>query len=146
MAYYGEKRRQYQNELYKKRRTQYILENGPCANCGSNENLQIDHIVARINTNKQTVKSSAIWGLSEKKRKKELKKCQILCRSCHQKKTYVDLDCGQHGVSLYKKGCRCNVCRTEAVKKVNEWRWKTGRRKKRNSQIAQSVVQIAVND
>lgn len=43
--------------------------------------LQLDHIDAA-----QKVTHN-IWAWSEVKRDLELKKCQVLCRSCHRKKT-----------------------------------------------------------
>lgn len=131
MGYSGEEQREYQRNLIKDRREEWLTKNGPCQKCGTWKNLEIDHIVPR--SVKPARKPSAIWMLKEKTREKELSRCQVLCKDSHWEKTKKDLGHGEHGsVSMYRKGgCRCDLCRGVHNRLVNEWRWRTGRRKKR---------------
>lgn len=78
-------KRKYQREWLKARKDAYFAENGPCIKCGSNENLELDH----IDPSKKT--THRIWSWSEARRLHELAKCQILCSSCHKEKTKKDL-------------------------------------------------------
>ena len=66
------------------RRTAWLRANGPCARCGSKKNLEIDH------RDPSTKLSHNVWTWSDKRRKEELAKCQVLCGSCHKKKTKED--------------------------------------------------------
>lgn len=73
--------REFQKEWRKKRRLDWITENGPCRECGSWERLEVDHIdpSAKLHHN--------IWSWSESRRLAELSKCQVLCHRCHRLKT-----------------------------------------------------------
>lgn len=73
-------KRAYQKSWIKNRRDQWIAENGPCK-CGSDDRLQVDHIDPKTKT------THRIWSWSEERRKSELLKCQVLCYSCHKKKS-----------------------------------------------------------
>ena len=55
-----------------------------CAQCGSSENLQLDHI------DPATKVSHRIWSWAEPRRVAELAKCQPLCATCHTHKSAVD--------------------------------------------------------
>lgn len=76
---------QYQNNWMKVRRETWIQENGPCDNCGSWENLEVDHI------NPSTKISHRIWSWKLEKRLLELSKCHVLCSACHLEKSKIDL-------------------------------------------------------
>jgi 5-methylcytosine-specific restriction endonuclease McrA len=78
--------RNYQREWMRKRRQAWIDENGPCKHCGSTEKLEVDHINPRF----KKLNPHGIWSLCEAKRKKELAKCQVLCKSCHLVKTLAE--------------------------------------------------------
>lgn len=106
--------RKYVLEKYHKRREYAITYlGGKCAICGATENLQIDHI---DRTTKTLNIARRIAGCSEAVFLKELDKCQLLCYTCHQKKTLEDLgrkpSKDNHGsISCYKNfGCRCELC------------------------------------
>ena len=85
----GEKRRrfqEYQKRRHAERRAMAIeLLGGECANCGSNETLEFDHIdpATKVYT-VATMFASRRWELIER----ELQKCQLLCRPCHLSKTH----------------------------------------------------------
>jgi hypothetical protein len=74
-------------EEYKRRHAQWLADNGPCKKCGSAEFLDIDHIDPK--TKKHNPQD--IWHFSEKKRAKELAKCQVLCLKCHREKSRLEL-------------------------------------------------------
>lgn len=70
--------------LARLKREAWLNEKGPCRHCGSGNNLEVDHI------NPKEKISHNVWTWSEKKRNFELQKCQVLCESCHKKKTRED--------------------------------------------------------
>lgn len=77
----------YQNDWMKRRRQEWLDTNGPCAHCGSADDLRVDHVDAS-----QKV-SHRIWSWAKERREIELAKCQVLCNDCHQKKT---TECGEN--------------------------------------------------
>lgn len=79
-----EKQRDYQAKWRQRRWAEFVKENGPCAQCGSSENLEVDH-----KDPSQKV-SHRIWSLSKSKREAELAKCQVLCRVCHIEKSRIE--------------------------------------------------------
>lgn len=80
-----ERQRRYVRYWYRLRRKQWFAANGPCKQCGSSENLELDHI------DPAAKRHHTIWSWSEKRRTEELAKCQILCRVCHRAKTNIQL-------------------------------------------------------
>ena len=82
---------------YKKRREYAIIKlGGVCVYCGRTNNLEFDHI------NKASKKFSIakLMNFSIEEFEKELKKCQLLCSQCHDRKTVKD---GGFGGGLNKK-------------------------------------------
>lgn len=102
-----ERRRTYAREWIQERRNQWFKENGPCQECGSWINLELDHI------DPKTKVSHRVWSWSEERRNKELAKCQALCRQCHKRKTIDSLPKTDHGrAAMYQNyKCRCELCR-----------------------------------
>jgi hypothetical protein len=112
----------------KARRAAWLKTNGPCKCCGSWKRLEVDHVDPA-----QKV-THTVWSWSEAGRAEELAKCQVLCHDCHVKKTTVDRGGPwKHGGTRagYDMGCRCTPCRAAKTAAMNEWRWRTGRRKPR---------------
>lgn len=126
-----EMQKAYQRQWIAERRARWF-RNKKCARCESTDNLELDHI---DQNNKWTHR---IWSYSWKKIMEETAKCQVLCHDCHWTKTR-DEDMQYKGLvhgtlNGYKyHGCRCAACRKANVDSVNEWRWRTGRRKKRSA-------------
>lgn len=107
--------RDYQKARYYRRRSEAILSlGGKCVTCGQTEDLEFDHInpldktynVARILT-----------GGSEQKVQAELQKCQLLCKKCHDEKTYAvggDHKTVGHGQGVSgKRNCTCTPCKNK---------------------------------
>lgn len=106
-----ELQRDYQRAWVAKRRKAWFSDKS-CAVCKSKDYLELDHI------NPKNKVASCIWSWSEKRRDAELKKCQVLCRSCHIAYTVQDLvlvygvKIAEHGTSsMYRRGCRCSDCK-----------------------------------
>lgn len=80
--------RQYHKQWYKdvmvKRRIAWFAENGPCVDCGSWENLELDH------DDPETKVDHAVWSWSDTRRAAELAKCKPRCHSCHAKKSHKE--------------------------------------------------------
>lgn len=73
----------YQIAWMRERRNAWFAENGPCVDCSTWNNLQLDHVDAKMKV------SHNVWGWSEGRRAKELIKCVVRCAPCHRLKTYV---------------------------------------------------------
>lgn len=101
------------------RRTAWIAANGPCRECGGSEELEVDHV------DPKTKVSHRIWSFRQEKREEELAKCQVLCKSCHQKKTnrenYEPVPHGTHTRYMNYK-CRCDACRAAHAAKNTLYR------------------------
>jgi 5-methylcytosine-specific restriction endonuclease McrA len=107
---------------------------GRCAWCGAEDDLKVDHIDWR----EKSYSVGKLWSYKKEKLLSEVKKCQLLCKSCHKIKTKTDqsemlIERGlrtwnevpesayQHGkprMKLYRK-CTCDPCR-EAVRKYKQ--------------------------
>ena len=78
--------------------------------CGATENLEFDHVDHRS----KTAEIAKVWTYSNKKFWAEIKKCQLLCQSCHREKTYRDLGWkkakGVHGAPGSHRYCKCELC------------------------------------
>lgn len=79
-----ERRRAVQREWYARRRREWIDANGPCRRCASTIDLEVDHI------DPSTKVDHRVWSWSPERRIAELRKCQVLCRHCHQAKTMTE--------------------------------------------------------
>lgn len=97
---------EYRNNL-KKKAIDFL--GGQCAICGSTEQLEIDH----KNREDKSFALSRNWTRAWYKTVAELTKCQLLCVSCHMKKSIKEStirECGT--VSKYvTESCRCDKCK-----------------------------------
>jgi len=85
---------------------------GKCVACGSIEELETDHIYNDLDKKRIVDLLSGSW----ERLKKELDKCQLLCKDCHTEKTILEqgycLPGERHGHrTIYRKGCRCDLCK-----------------------------------
>lgn len=122
-----ERQRAFQREAAAKRRAAWLAKNGPCRECGSWNDLEVDHIDPSQKTNHR------IWSWSEERRATELAKCQVLCGPCHKAKTVAALEkthcpAGHEytpeNTYIPPKGRKeCRACR---ARHHDEWRSGTG--------------------
>lgn len=107
MSYYSEYfRKRYQERMPKAKE----MLGGKCIVCGSIEDLQFHHPPS---VEKRFSVSEGI-SYSEKVFFEEVRKCQLLCHSCHSKYTGSTLKQNiVHGtLTAYTYyACRCNVCK-----------------------------------
>jgi 5-methylcytosine-specific restriction endonuclease McrA len=110
--------REYQRDRCARIRREWIKKNGPCQICRSTTDLEVDH------RDPSTKKGHRVWSWSETKRTQELKKCQVLCRICHQKKSADEKRKPLvHGEERgYDKGCRCLRCKAAHSLRMAIWR------------------------
>ena len=119
MGYTGEQKREYQRKWMLERRLKGIqILGGECVTCGSKENLQFDHVKPEEKW------SHRFWSYNWNKINEELAKCQLLCEDCHKIKTHEFMsDSRNHGHTMYKYGCRCEIC-VSTKKRMNARRYK----------------------
>jgi hypothetical protein len=117
----------YMREYRKKRKELgYELLGGVCVRCGSNKNLQFDHITPEGKVNEiSSMLTTKLEVFLE-----EIKKCQLLCYGCHLEKTLENGDLihnrqtWSHGLNGYiNHKCRCEVCK-EIYGAYRKERWK----------------------
>lgn len=112
-------RSEYDLNRYHTRRRLCIAElGGVCVDCGTDENLQFDHIDAA--TKKYEISLILLHG--DAKLFAELRKCVLRCKPCHDRKTIEFGETGgghnkiqnpQHGSAImyHTYGCRCLDCK-----------------------------------
>lgn len=79
------KQRALQLKYIQSRREKWIADHGgKCSYCRSTTSLEIDHIDPK---SKKRRGDHRVWSWKKEKMEAELRKCQILCKRCHAKKT-----------------------------------------------------------
>lgn len=101
---------EYQRRWIAARREKYVTLHGACCvKCGSGDRLEFDHVIPGSKIDHR------IWSWAESRIQAELQKCQLLCRACHEAKTYAESGWTErpHGThaKYVKDGCRCHSCR-----------------------------------
>lgn len=118
MTYTGQQKRDYDRRYVAQRRADFFADK-TCVQCGTTEDLQLDHI------DPSTKVEHRIWTWSAARREVELAKCQVLCRPHHEKKTARENSRPiPHGTDAgyTKRKCRCLLCREEHRRVKREWR------------------------
>lgn len=119
--------REYHKKRYHEIRQEAIESlGGFCHQCGSEKNIQFDH----ISPEEKTLEISEFLSVSMETFLLELNKCQLLCKYCHEKKSILEqgknLAKGTHGTLSSYRYCKCDLCRQakrEYMKKYNENRF-----------------------
>ena len=107
---YNERMRVYMLARYHERRAEsYALLGGKCVECGSTENLEIDH----IDRAKKKIKLSSLWSCSREKYFAELTLCQLLCKEHHKIKSIREISVPHGGGLSGKRNCKCEPCRVK---------------------------------
>lgn len=111
-------KRAYQRNWKARRRAEWIdAQGGACAECGSRESLEVDHIDPATKLCNPTL----IWSRRKAFRDAELAKCQVLCRSCHEDKSWDEAPHGSR-TRYQDHGCRCADCRAWNASRVSRQR------------------------
>lgn len=112
----------YVKAKYHRRRREAIAKlGGKCFECGSIDDLEFDHIDPK---QKSFPIGEALSGWSQRRINKELKKCQLLCKNCHDRKHHTAKY--SHGTLSSYRYCRCDECRAAKA----AWSREYNRRKK----------------
>lgn len=118
-----------QRYLKKRRRKCLSFLGNKCIRCGALDNLEFDHIYREIK--EFDISQGIAKHLKWEKLVKELMKCQLLCKNCHNLKTIKDLGNkvakGTHGNLSAYTYCRCEKCKL-AKKEWSEEYYKTHKR------------------
>lgn len=108
---YNEYMAQYMADRYYRRRAEYIEKlGGKCVRCGSEDNLEFDHINA---DEKSFDVGKALPGMNKAKLDLEMAKCQLLCGDCHLPKSILDRaqKPWAHGTLSGYRYCKCDACK-----------------------------------
>ena len=104
---------------------------GVCIKCGATENLDCHHV---DKSKKEIGIDAACYGAREKFLN-ELKKCVLLCKSCHSKETNLEMGKslaeGTHGTLSSYRYCKCALCRKAKSEYTSKYYKKNGRRRDR---------------
>lgn len=114
--------RHFQNTWMWRRRMEWVVKNGPCAWCGSTQDLRVVY----KNPADKTVKVAAIWSRKEEDREALLKKCVVLCPECARSKRTEERQPDHGKVGRYDQGCRCVPCKE--AKRVSMARYRAGKK------------------
>ncbi len=121
--------REYMLVRYHKRRQEaIILLGGVCVDCGSVEDLQFDHIIAKD----KTIDISKVWSCSSKRFNEEVSKCVLRCDSCHKiKSRKFDWKIVDHGGGMSGKNrCQCAPCRKQKTEYMRKYMRTYNRKRK----------------
>lgn len=97
----------YQLNRYHERRAMAIaMLGGVCVSCGTEENLEIDHVDPQL----KSFTLSVDWTKPLEEYLEEVKKCQLLCKPCHTNKTSKEQGVPHGGGVNGKRNCKCEPC------------------------------------
>jgi len=104
--------RVYMIDRYHKRRNEALQRLGNrCNQCPITEDLEFDH----IDPSTKLFTIGKMWSVSKLKFEEELKKCQLLCRKCHEAKSIIDAGYKParniHGTLSSYRYCKCALCK-----------------------------------
>jgi hypothetical protein len=107
------------------------LLGGTCAQCGSAEDLEFDH----IDPTTKDFSITKMWNRGPEVLLPELKKCQLLCKEHHIAKTMAVRRVPHGGGVSGRGGCHCDPCRL----KRNEYARDRKRRKRQQIKLNMSL-------
>lgn len=119
----NEYHRQYNIERYYKLRKERIEAlGGKCSQCGSNSNLELDH----VDYSSKVFDICKKWSNSLESLDSELLKCQVLCHDCHQIKSVIERGKvpakNTHGTLSSYRYCKCELCKKANTDWQREYR------------------------
>ena len=124
---YKQYMKDYMLKRYHERRDKAIEKLGGKCKCGATTGLQFDHIDPA--TKKFTL--ARLSSINEEDFWKEVDKCQLLCDTCHQAKTLLDLGRvsakDTHGTLSSYRYCKCDECKAAKAAYMKEYKQNRGR-------------------
>lgn len=94
---------------------------GKCVRCPSRDRLEMDH----IDPSTKYKRISQLANYKEETFWEEVKKCQLLCKDCHRKKSREDAKHPEHGTKTSYRRCgppACKICRATRQKiEIKRW-------------------------
>lgn len=123
MPFSSEDRKEYnQKRYYRVKKQMHDFLGGKCSICGSTKSLQIDH----KDPDEKEFDVSKCWAYAWETVIEELKKCQLLCQSCHNLKTLDDYNLVNaqqiHGTLSSYRYCKCEQCRKAKSDYMKEYK------------------------
>lgn len=126
----------YMLQRYHERRAYAIVQlGGKCVICGSEEELQLDH----IKREEKSFPIGQMWSVSWERFEAELAKCQLLCWQCHKAKTVWEMGRKDarlnHGTLASYRYCKCDLC-----KKAYADYWKSYKPRKKRAEPKKAIA------
>jgi 5-methylcytosine-specific restriction endonuclease McrA len=110
---------EYMRRYYRMRMDRAITYlGGACAQCGSDDDLEIDHIDPAT---KSFDFGKVGWKKPWAEQEAELQKCQLLCSQHHRVKTRHDLGVPHGGGASGKRNCPCAPCRARKAEYMTRY-------------------------
>ena len=106
-----------------RRRALIAMMGGSCVVCGSEDNLEFDH----IKPSDKSFSISRYYGSLENI-EAELKKCQLLCKQCHLETTRSEVRSGSHCRQGHKFSVRNGRNFCKECDKIRKIKWREKRR------------------
>lgn len=117
--------KKYMLNRYHERRSKTIVSLGSkCIDCGSIDNLEIDHKDHLA----KTLDIAKLWSVAESRYLEEIGKCTLRCKPCHIDKTIRERGKlpakGTHGTLSSYRYCKCDECKSANAKWNREYKRK----------------------
>jgi 5-methylcytosine-specific restriction endonuclease McrA len=90
---------------------------GCCAHCGSDVELEFDHIDPQTKSFEITSRTCLSW----ERIAEELAKCQLLCSICHKVKSDTEGQVPHGGGAAGRRRCKCDLCRAKKREYMREY-------------------------
>lgn len=112
--------RKYLKRRYDERRAEgKALLGGKCAECGSIERLEFDHLNPKT---KALDLATQVRTCTREVFLKEVLKCQLLCKGCHKKRSDHQSSVEHGGGQSGKKNCPCVPCKERKRQYMHLWK------------------------
>lgn len=122
--HYNEYMAEYMLRRYHQRRGKAIVQlGGVCIDCGTTEELELDHAIAAD----KSFPIGTMWSISEVRFQAELAKCVLRCHPHHVEKSLRegDIPSVEHGGGVSgRKNCPCELCRAKKAEYNREYKRK----------------------
>lgn len=95
-------KREYQRNWMQRRRLALIIQlGGKCIICGTTKGLEFHH----VDPEQKVTNISSVISRKHNITQEELAKCELRCKQHH-----ADVHTALHGDTLWRRGCRCDIC------------------------------------